>query len=140
MRENNKSKEKKVVYYSIALLVLASLFLSIFLIVFAKQIVLIQFTSRYEAIIPLIPQAVIFGFSLAFTVLTFNYGLAYKLFAPFYGYLVIFAYVYFSLRNGLRTFENFMFIMKIFFIALLIYNILIILIHRIILKTNKKVK
>ncbi|WP_297205062.1 oligosaccharide flippase family protein [uncultured Brachyspira sp.] len=140
MRENNKSKEKKVVYYSIALLVLASLFLSIFLIVFAKRIVLIQFTSRYEAIIPLIPQAVIFGFSLAFTVLTFNYGLAYKLFAPFYGYLVIFAYVYFSLRNGLRTFENFMFIMKIFFIALLIYNILIILIHRIILKTNKKVK
>ena len=140
MRENNESKERKVIYYSIALLVLASLFLSIFLIVFAKQIVLIQFTSRYEAIIPLIPQAVIFGFSLAFTVLTFNYGLAYKLFAPFYGYLVIFAYVYFSLRNGLRTFENFMFIMKIFFIALLIYNILIILIHRIILKTNKKVK
>ena len=140
MRENNKSKEKKVVYYSIALLVLASLFLSIFLIVFAKQIVLIQFTSRYEAIIPLIPQAVIFGFSLAFTVLTFNYGLAYKLFAPFYAYLVIFAYVYFSLRNGLRTFENFMFIMKIFFIALLIYNILIILIHRIILKTNEKLK
>ena len=140
MRENNKKKKKKVVYYSIALLVLASLFLSIFLIVFAKRIVLIQFTSRYEAIIPLIPQAVIFGFSLAFTVLTFNYGLAYKLFAPFYGYLVIFAYVYFSLRNGLRTFENFMFIMKIFFIALLIYNILIILIHRIILKTNKKVK
>ena len=140
MRENNESKERKVIYYSIALLVLASFFLSIFLIVFAKQIVLIQFTSRYEAIIPLIPQAVIFGFSLAFTVLTFNYGLAYKLFAPFYGYLVIFAYVYFSLRNGLRTFENFMFIMKIFFIALLIYNILIILIHRIILKTNKKVK
>ncbi|MEI0604538.1 NADH-quinone oxidoreductase subunit L [Brachyspira alvinipulli] len=140
MRENNKSKEKKVVYYSIALLVLASLFLSIFLIVFAKQIVLIQFTSRYEAIIPLIPQAVIFGFSLAFTVLTFNYGLAYKLFAPFYAYLVIFAYVYFSLRNGLRTFENFMFIIKIFFIALLIYNILIILIHRIILKTNEKLK
>ena len=140
MRENNKSKEKKVVYYSIALLVLASLFLSIFLIVFAKQIVLIQFTSRYEAIIPLIPQAVIFGFSLAFTVLTFNYGLAYKLFAPFYVYLVIFAYVYFSLRNGIRTFENFMFIMKIFFIALLTYNILIILIHRIILKTNEKLK
>ena len=140
MRENNKSKEKKVVYYSIALLVLASLFLSIFLIVFAKQIVLIQFTSRYEAIIPLIPQAVIFGFSLAFTVLTFNYGLAYKLFAPFYAYLVIFAYVYFSLRNGLRTFENFMFIMKIFFIALLTYNIFIILIHRIILKTNEKLK
>ncbi|QTM02292.1 oligosaccharide flippase family protein [Brachyspira hyodysenteriae] len=139
-KDNNKNKERKIVYYSIALFVFASICLSAFLIIFAKQIVLIQFTNRYEAIIPLIPQAVIFGFSLGFTVIAFNYGLAYKLFAPFYGYLIIFAYVYFSLRNGLRTFENFMFIMKIFFIALLIYNILIILIHRIILKTNEKLK
>ncbi|MBW5397897.1 NADH-quinone oxidoreductase subunit L [Brachyspira pilosicoli] len=137
-KDNNKNKENKILYYSILLFIFASICLSGFLIVFAKQIVLIQFTNRYEAIIPLIPQAAIFGFSLGFTVITFNYGLAYKLFAPFYGYLAIFAYVYFSLRNGLRTFENFMFIMKIFFIALLIYNILIILIHRIILKTNKK--
>lgn len=136
-KDNNKNKERKIVYYSIALFVFASICLSAFLIIFAKQIVLIQFTNRYEAIIPLIPQAVIFGFSLGFTVIAFNYGLAYKLFAPFYGYLIIFAYVYFSLRNGLRTFENFMFIMKIFFIALLIYNILIILIHRIILRTNE---
>ncbi|MEI0448216.1 oligosaccharide flippase family protein [Brachyspira intermedia] len=139
-KDNNKNKERKIVYYSIALFVFASICLSAFLIIFAKQIVLIQFTNRYEAIIPLIPQAVIFGFSLGFTVIAFNYGLAYKLFAPFYGYLIIFAYVYFSLRNGLRTFENFMFIMKIFFIALLIYNILIILIHRIILRTNEKLK
>ncbi|MEI0557240.1 lipopolysaccharide biosynthesis protein [Brachyspira intermedia] len=139
-KDNNKNKERKIVYYSIALFVFASICLSSFLIIFAKQIVLIQFTNRYEAIIPLIPQAVIFGFSLGFTVIAFNYGLAYKLFAPFYGYLIIFAYVYFSLRNGLRTFENFMFIMKIFFIALLIYNILIILIHRIILRTNEKLK
>ncbi|AEM22097.1 hypothetical protein Bint_1478 [Brachyspira intermedia PWS/A] len=136
-KDNNKNKERKIVYYSIALFVFASICLSAFLIIFAKQIVLIQFTNRYEAIIPLIPQAVIFGFSLGFTVIAFNYGLAYKLFAPFYGYLIIFAYVYFSLRNGLRTFENFIFIMKIFFIALLIYNILIILIHRIILRTNE---
>ncbi|CRF33060.1 NADH dehydrogenase [Brachyspira suanatina] len=136
-KDNNKNKERKIVYYSIALFVFASICLSAFLIIFAKQIVLIQFTNRYEAIIPLIPQAVIFGFSLGFTVIAFNYGLAYKLFAPFYGYLIIFAYVYFSLRNGVRTFENFMFIMKIFFIALLIYNILIILIHRIILRTNE---
>ena len=133
-KDNNKNKESKILYYSILLLVFASLCLSVFLIVFAKQIILIQFTSRYEAIIPLVPTAVIFGFSLAFTVLTFNYGLAYRLWYPFYGYLIIFVYVYFSLRNGLRTFENFIFIMKIFFIALLIYNILIILIHRIILK------
>uniref|UniRef100_UPI003F4C602F lipopolysaccharide biosynthesis protein n=1 Tax=Brachyspira catarrhinii TaxID=2528966 RepID=UPI003F4C602F len=139
-KDNNKNKERKIVYYSIALFVFASICLSAFLIIFAKQIVLIQFTNRYEAIIPLIPQAVIFGFSLGFTVIAFNYGLAYKLFAPFYGYLIIFAYVYFSLRNGLRTFENFIFIMKIFFIALLIYNILIILIHRIILRTNEKLK
>ena len=139
-KDNNKNKERKIVYYSIALFVFASICLSAFLIIFAKQIVLIQFTNRYEAIIPLIPQAVIFGFSLGFTVIAFNYGLAYKIFAPFYGYLIIFAYVYFSLRNGLRTFENFMFIMKIFFIALLIYNILIILIHRIILRTNEKLK
>ncbi|OEJ15987.1 NADH dehydrogenase [Brachyspira hampsonii] len=137
-KDNNKNKETKILYYSIALFVFASICLSAFLIVFSKQIVLIQFTNRYEAIIPLIPQAVIFGFSLGFTVIAFNYGLAYKLFAPFYGYLIIFAYVYFSLRNGLRTFENFMFIMKIFFIALLIYNILIILVHRIILRTNEK--
>ncbi|MEI0566905.1 oligosaccharide flippase family protein [Brachyspira pulli] len=141
-KKDKKNKENKILYYSIALFVFASFCLSVFLIVFAKQIVLIQFTNRYEAIIPLIPQAVIFGFSLGFTVLTFNYGLAYKLFAPFYGYLVIFSYVYFSLRNGLRTFENFMFVMKVFFIALLIYNILIIIIHRIILKSkeNKKVE
>ena len=139
-KANDNSKEKKIVYYSIALFVFASICLSAFLIIFAKQIVLIQFTNRYEAIIPLIPQAVIFGFSLGFTVIAFNYGLAYKLFAPFYGYLIIFAYVYFSLRNGLRTFENFIFIMKIFFIALLIYNILIILVHRIILRTNEKLK
>ncbi|MEI0490828.1 oligosaccharide flippase family protein [Brachyspira intermedia] len=139
-KDNNKNKERKIVYYSIALFIFASICLSAFLIIFAKQIVLIQFTNRYEAIIPLIPQAVIFGFSLGFTVIAFNYGLAYKLFAPFYVYLIIFAYVYFSLRNGLRTFENFMFIMKIFFITLLIYNILIILIHRIILRTNKKLK
>ena len=139
-KDNNKNKERKIVYYSIALFVFASICLSAFLIIFAKQIVLIQFTNRYEDIIPLIPQAVIFGFSLGFTVIAFNYGLAYKIFAPFYGYLIIFAYVYFSLRNGLRTFENFMFIMKIFFIALLIYNILIILIHRIILRTNEKLK
>ncbi len=136
-KDNNKNKETKILYYSIALFIFASICLSAFLIIFAKQIVLIQFTNRYEAIIPLIPEAVIFGFSLGFTVVAFNYGLAYKLFAPFYGYLIIFAYVYFSLRNGLRTFENFMFIMKIFFIALLIYNILIILIHRIILRTNE---
>ena len=116
-KDNNKNKERKIVYYSIALFIFASICLSAFLIIFAKQIVLIQFTNRYEAIIPLIPQAVIFGFSLGFTVIAFNYGLAYKLFAPFYVYLIIFAYVYFSLRNGLRTFENFMFIMKIFFIA-----------------------
>ena len=139
-KDNNKNKERKIVYYSIALFIFASICLSAFLIIFAKQIVLIQFTNRYEAIIPLIPQAVIFGFSLGFTVIAFNYGLAYKLFAPFYVYLIIFAYVYFSLRNGLRTFENFMFIMKIFFITLLIYNILIILIHRIILRTNEKLK
>lgn len=137
-KDNNKNKESKILYYSILLLVFASLCLSVFLIVFAKQIILIQFTSRYEAIIPLVPTAVIFGFSLAFTVLTFNYGLAYRLWYPFYGYLIIFAYVYFSLRNGLRTFENFIFIMKIFFISLLIYNILIILIHRVILKTKIK--
>ena len=136
-KDNNKNKETKILYYSITLFIFASICLSAFLIIFAKQIVLIQFTNRYEAIIPLIPEAVIFGFSLGFTVVAFNYGLAYKLFAPFYGYLIIFAYVYFSLRNGLRTFENFMFIMKIFFIALLIYNILIILIHRIILRTNE---
>ncbi len=139
-KDNNKNKERKIVYYSIALFIFASICLSAFLIIFAKQIVLIQFTNRYEAIIPLIPQAVIFGFSLGFTVIAFNYGLAYKLFAPFYVYLIIFTYVYFSLRNGLRTFENFMFIMKIFFITLLIYNILIILIHRIILRTNEKLK
>ncbi|MEI0611403.1 oligosaccharide flippase family protein [Brachyspira pilosicoli] len=139
-KDNNKNKENKILYYSIALFIFASFCLSVFLIVFAKQVVLIQFTNRYEAIIPLIPQAAIFGFSLGFTVITFNYGLAYKLFAPFYGYLIIFAYVYLSLRNGLRTFENFMLIMKIFFMALLIYNILIILIHRIILKTNEKLK
>lgn len=137
-KDNNRNKEKKIFYYSIALFVFASFCLSVFLIVFAKQVVLIQFTNRYEAIIPLIPQAAIFGFSLGFTVITFNYGLAYKLFAPFYGYLLIFIYVYFSLRNGLRTFENFIFIMKIFFIALLIYNILIILMHRITLKFNNK--
>lgn len=139
-KRDNKSKEKKILYYSISLFVFASLCLSAFLIIFAKQIVLIQFTDRYEAIIPLIPQAVIFGFSLGFTVIAFNYGLAYKLWYPFYGYLIIFAYVYFSLRNGLRTFENFMFVMKVFFIALLIYNILIILVHRIILRTNEKLK
>ena len=133
MKNKNKDREKKVLYYSIILYSLASLFLSAFLIIFAKQIILIQFTERYEAIITLIPKAALFGFSLGFAVLTFNYGLAYKLFYPFYGYLIIFAYVYFSLRNGERTFERFIFIMTVFYLVLFIYNILIIIFHRIFL-------
>ena len=133
MKNKNKDREKKVLYYSIILYSLASLFLSAFLIIFAKQIILIQFTERYEAIIPLIPKAALFGFSLGFAVLTFNYGLAYKLFYPFYGYLIIFAYVYFSLRNGERTFERFIFIMTVFYLILFIYNLLIIIFHRIFL-------
>lgn len=131
MKNKDMVKTRKVLYYSIILYSLASLFLSIFLIVFAKQIILIQFTERYEAIIPLIPKAAIFGFSLGFSTLAFNYGLAYKLFYPFYGYMIIFAYVYFSLRNGARTFERFIFIMTIFYSVLFIYNILILIFHRI---------
>ena len=138
-RENNYDKEKKIIYYSILLFIFASFCLSLFMIIFAKQIVLIQFTYRYELIISLVPQAVIFGFSLGFAVLTFNYGLAYKLFIPFYGYLAIFFYVYFSLRNSERTFDNFMFIMRLFFVFLLIYNAFIILIHRIILRAKKQI-
>lgn len=137
MKNKNKDREKKVLYYSIILYSLASLFLSAFLIIFAKQIILIQFTERYEAIIPLIPKAALFGFSLGFAVLTFNYGLAYKLFYPFYGYLIIFFYVYFSLRNGERTFERFIFIMTVFYLILFIYNLLIIIFHRIFLLKNK---
>lgn len=133
MKNKNKDKEKKVLYYSIILFSFSSLCLSAFLIIFAKEIILIQFTERYQAIIPLIPKAALFGFSLGFAVLTFNYGLAYKLFYPFYGYLIIFSYVYFSLRNGTRTFERFIFIMSVFYLILFIYNILIILFHRIFL-------
>ncbi len=141
MKNKNKDKEKKVLYYSIILFSLSSLCLSTFLIIFAKEIILIQFTERYQAIIPLIPKATLFGFSLGFAVLTFNYGLAYKLFYPFYGYLIIFAYVYFSLRNGERTFERFIFIMTIFYLILFVYNILIIIFHRIFLiKINKEAK
>lgn len=131
MKNKNKDKERKVLYYSIILYFFASLFLSAFLIIFAKQIILIQFTERYQSIIPLIPKAALFGFSLGFAVLTFNYGLAYKLFYPFYGYLIIFAYVYFSLRNGERTFERFIFIMTVFYLVLFVYNILILVFHRI---------
>ncbi|WP_432631987.1 oligosaccharide flippase family protein [Brachyspira sp.] len=138
MKNKNKDKERKVLYYSIILYLFASLCLSAFLIIFAKQIILIQFTERYEAIIPLIPKATLFGFSLGFAVLTFNYGLAYKLFYPFYGYLIIFSYVYFSLRNGERTFERFIFIMTIFYSVLFIYNILIILFHKIFFNYKKK--
>ena len=119
MKNKNKDKERKVLYYSIILYLFFS------------------FTERYEAIIPLIPKAVLFGFSLGFAVLTFNYGLAYKLFYPFYGYLIIFAYVYFSLRNGERTFERFIFIMTVFYLILFIYNLLIIIFHRIFLLKNK---
>lgn len=137
MKNKNKDKERKVLYYSIILYLFSSLCLSAFLIIFAKQIILIQFTERYEAIIPLIPKAALFGFSLGFAVLTFNYGLAYKLFYPFYGYLIIFSYVYFSLRNGERTFERFIFIMTIFYSVLFIYNILIITLHRIFLNYTK---
>lgn len=137
MKNKNKDKERKVLYYSIILYLFSSLCLSAFLIIFAKQIILIQFTERYEAIIPLIPKAALFGFSLGFAVLTFNYGLAYKLFYPFYGYLIIFSYVYFSLRNGERTFERFIFIMTIFYSVLFIYNILIIILHRIFLNYTK---
>ena len=131
IKNKNKDKERKVLYYSIILYFFASLFLSAFLIIFAKQIILIQFTERYQTIIPLIPKAALFGFSLGFAVLTFNYGLAYKLFFPFYGYLIIFAYVYFSLRNGERTFERFIFIMTVFYLVLFVYNILILAFHRI---------
>ena len=138
MKNKNKDKERKVLYYSIILYLFFSLCLSAFLIIFAKQIILIQFTERYEAIIPLIPKAALFGFSLGFAVLTFNYGLAYKLFYPFYGYLIIFSYVYFSLRNGERTFERFIFIMTIFYLVLFIYNILIISFHRIFFNYTKK--
>ena len=137
MKNKNKDKERKVLYYSIILYLFFSLCLSAFLIIFAKQIILIQFTERYEAIIPLIPKAALFGFSLGFAVLTFNYGLAYKLFYPFYGYLIIFSYVYFSLRNGERTFERFIFIMTIFYLVLFIYNILIIAFHRIFFNYTK---
>lgn len=137
MKNKNKYKERKVLYYSIILYLFFSLCLSAFLIIFAKQIILIQFTERYEAIIPLIPKAALFGFSLGFAVLTFNYGLAYKLFYPFYGYLIIFSYVYFSLRNGERTFERFIFIMTIFYLVLFIYNILIIAFHRIFFNYTK---
>lgn len=137
VKNKNKDKEKKAIYYSFALYIFASLCLSAFLTIFAKEIILIQFTERYEAIIPLIPKASIFGFSLGFAVLAFNYGLAYKLFYPFYGYMIIFAYVYFSLRNGERTFERFIFIMTIFYLALFIYNLLIIISHRIFLKIKK---
>lgn len=137
MKNKNKDKERKVLYYSIILYLFFSLCLSAFLIIFAKQIILIQFTERYEAIIPLIPKAALFGFSLGFAVLTFNYGLAYKLFYPFYGYLIIFSYVYFSLRNGERTFERFIFIMTIFYLVLFIYNILIISFHRIFFNYTK---
>ena len=138
MKNKNKDKERKVLYYSIILYLFSSLCLSAVLIIFAKQIILIQFTERYEAIIPLIPKATLFGFSLGFAVLTFNYGLAYKLFYPFYGYLIIFSYVYFSLRNGERTFERFIFIMTIFYSVLFIYNILIIILHRIFFNYTKK--
>ena len=138
MKNKNKDKERKVLYYSIILYLFSSLCLSACLIIFAKQIILIQFTERYEAIIPLIPKATLFGFSLGFAVLTFNYGLAYKLFYPFYGYLIIFSYVYFSLRNGERTFERFIFIMTIFYSVLFIYNILIIALHRIFFNYTKK--
>ena len=138
MKNKNKDKERKVLYYSIILYLFFSLCLSAFLIIFAKQIILIQFTERYEAIIPLIPKAALFGFSLGFAVLTFNYGLAYKLFYPFYGYLIIFSYVYFSLRNGERTFERFIFIMTIFYLVLFIYNILIIAFHRVFFNYTKK--
>lgn len=137
MKNKNKDKERKVLYYSIILYLFSSLCLLAVLIIFAKQIILIQFTERYEAIIPLIPKAALFGFSLGFAVLTFNYGLAYKLFYPFYGYLIIFSYVYFSLRNGERTFERFIFIMTIFYSVLFIYNILIIAFHRIFLNYTK---
>lgn len=138
MKNKNKDKERKVLYYSIILYLFSSLCLSAFLIIFAKQIILIQFTERYEAIIPLIPKSTLFGFSLGFAVLTFNYGLTYKLFYPFYGYLIIFSYVYFSLRNGERTFERFIFIMTIFYSVLFIYNILIIAFHRIFFNYKKK--
>lgn len=138
MKNKNKDKARKVLYYSIILYLFSSLCLSAVLIIFAKQIILIQFTERYEAIIPLIPKATLFGFSLGFAVLTFNYGLAYKLFYPFYGYLIIFSYVYFSLRNGERTFERFIFIMTIFYSVLFLYNILIIAFHRIFFNYTKK--
>lgn len=131
MRENNKNKEKKIIYSAFLFFIICSILLSIFLVIFAKEIVLIQFTNRYSSIIPLIPKACLFGFSLGFALLVFNYSLAYKLYKPFYFYMLIFLYSYLSLRNGNRDFDSFINTMNIFFILLLVYNIIILISHRI---------
>lgn len=134
--QKNRKKEKTVISSSIILLIIISAFLAGFLIIFSKQVILIQFTNRYEALIGLMPKAVIFGFSLSFAVMVFNYCLVYKWYKPFYAYIIMFSLVYISLRNYERTFERFISVFLIFFIVLFVYNAIIFIYHRIII--NKK--
>lgn len=129
--QKNKKKENMVILSSVTLLLIASVFLALFLIAFSKQFILIQFTQRYDILIPLMPKAVIFGFSLSFSVIVFNYCLVYKFYKPFYAYILFFFFVYIALRNYERTFDRFISIFLVFFISLFIYNALIFILHRI---------
>ena len=131
IKEKNKKKENTIVISSVVLLTILSLILSVILIIFAKPFILIQFTEKYSDLIKLMPYSVFFGISLVFAVFVFHYFLCYKIYKPFYFYLVLFFITYIFLRNSERTFEVFITIFKYFYLSLLLYNTLIFLVHRI---------
>ncbi len=131
IKEKNIKKENTIVISSVVLLTILSLILSVILIIFAKPFILIQFTEKYSDLIKLMPYSVFFGISLVFAVFVFHYFLCYKIYKPFYFYLVLFFITYIFLRNSERTFEVFITIFKYFYLSLLLYNTLIFLVHRI---------
>lgn len=121
----NPKKQRRVIALSFIFnLIVISIF-SIILYLFGDKIILLQFTEKYRIIISLIPEIIIFGFSISIIAILFNYLLFYKCYKPFYFYLPLMFFTYLALRNNIRTFSIFMQTVKIFFIVLLIYNVLV---------------
>lgn len=134
------SKEKNIILNSVIIISLFLLILSLVFLIFSKEIILFQFSSRYSILINLMPVAVFFGLSVSSAVFVFYYFLAQKIYKYFYFYLVLFFSSYLALRNLERNFNMFIKIFSVFFAVLFIYNILIFILHRIHIKkqTSKK--
>lgn len=134
---NSKTKkEKNTLLHFVLILSLFLLILTIMFLVFKKEIILFQFSLRYTILIDLMPFAVFFGLSISSAVFVFYYFLAHKIYKYFYFYLLLFFLSYLALRNLERTFNNFIKIFSVFFTVLIIYNVLILLIHRFKIRNN----